>query len=584
MEKRHFLTYKYWYLAVFIIAATLTAPQLKKGLWPNEGADTVYLNGQVLTINPAQPSASAVAVKDGRIMAVGTNVDMQPLITADTHVISLQGKALLPGFIEPHTHPLASAILSELVDVSGFTNPQPEDVYNRLRQAVAQTEEGEWILAFGLDPLLSEGIELPDREILDKIAPKNPVFILSQIMHTAYVNSLALELSSINDDVTDPVGGHFERDEAGKLTGIVHESAIGLVKYRSEGGWLSKIQEALKVRSDLIGQYQRYADAGYTTIGVPGPVPMFDGYLAMLEHVGSRQASPIRSFVYPMADEMEKTDYQPGYMNGKYSVIGVKIYLDGSPWTGAMATAQPYLVNEFTQNVIKMKKDNRGILKESPESLLAKVEQAHQQGWQVAIHTHGERAHDMALDTIDSVQQKLGKKNLRHRLEHLGLITEQSLIRAKSLDVTPSFFIDHVYYFGNAVRDKLLGEERAERFMPLAWASKYHDRVTIHTDNPATPLGAMRALRTAVTRIPRFEQQALNTQQKMTVQNALESITIDAAWQMHAEDEIGSIEVGKRADFTLLSTNPLQLSPESWLTIKPLATWVDGEQVSGEVF
>lgn len=582
MKNTHFYKYKYGYLTLLIIAVTVSFPQLKSRVWPFLGADTVFVGAQVITVNQSQARATAVAVKDGRIVAVGNKADINPFITEQTKVIPLKGKALLPGFIEPHTHPIAAAILGQLVDVSGFTNPTPEDVYQRLRQAVEDADDGEWILAFGLDPLLTEGLIPPDRYTLDKIAPKNPVFILSQIMHTAYVNSMALDLSSLTDDTADPSGGHFERDASGKITGIVHESAIGLVRHRQQGGWITKIKEALKVRSDLMAQYQNYADAGYTTIGVPGPVPMFEGYLDMLEHVASRSDSPIRSFVYPMADEMSKTDYQPGYSNGKYSVIGVKIYLDGSPWTGAMATAEPYLENSFTQDVIKMKKGNLGILKESPESLYSKIQNAHRQGWQLAIHTHGERAHDLALDTIENVQREQGKKKLRHRLEHLGLITEQSLIRARSLDVTPSFFIDHVYYFGNAIRDKLLGSERAKRFMPLAWANKYHERVTIHTDNPATPLGAMRALRAAVTRIPRFESESFNSQQKMTIQNALEAITIDAAWQMHADHDIGSIEVGKRADFTLLSANPFEIEAEKWLSIKPLATWVDGKQVSGE--
>ena len=451
-----------------------------------------------------------------------------------------------------------------------------------MQLAVDAAAAGEWVIAFGLDPLLSKDLIPPDRHRLDKIAPDNPVFILSQVMHTAYVNSLALQRSGLSSATPDPQGGHFERDADGQLTGIIHEAAIGAIDHQGDIGWIEKIQKALAARTALIKQYQRYADAGYTTIGIPGPVAMFDGYLKLLEHVASRDDSPVRSYVYPMADAIETSGYQPGYNNGRYTVVGVKIYLDGSPWTGAMATAQPYLDNDFTANIIKMPKNNLGILKHSPDTLYQQIDKYHNQGWQIAIHAHGERAHNLALDTLAKVQQQSSITGRRHRLEHLGLITRENLARAADLNITPSFFIDHIYYFGEAIKTQLLGAERAERFMPLAWATELHQRVSIHTDNPATPLSPMRALRTAVTRIPRFAQQPLNTRQQMSVADALEAITIDAAWQMHAEDKIGSIEVGKQADFTLLSANPLKQKPRDWMNIEALGTWLAGQQTSGK--
>lgn len=546
-------------------------------------ADAIFVNGNVITINPKLARAEVVAIKQGKIVAVGDQSILQTYKGPETSIIDLQGQTLLPGFIEPHTHPVASAILADLVDLSGFTNPTPETLFDTLQKAVNAASPGEWVLAFGLDALLTEGLIPPTKKQLDKIAPNNPIFILSQVMHTAYVNSLALKKSNLTAADPDPVGGHFERDADGELTGIVHEAAIAAIKHKGNPGWIDKIMQALSAREALIDEYQNYADAGYTTIGVPGPVPMFEGYLQLLEHVASRSKSPLRSFVYPMEGEIEKTDYYPGYKNGLYTVIGVKIYLDGSPWTGAMATAEPYLENDFTTNILKMKPDNRGILKQSPEQMRQKVDKYHNAGWQIAVHAHGERSHDLALDTFEEVISKSGPQDRRHRLEHLGLVTYGSLARAAKLGITPSFFIDHIYYFGPAIRDRLLGAERAERFMPLAWANELHERVSIHTDNPATPLKPMRALRTAVTRIPRFSDQPLNTSQLMSIDNALEAITIDAAWQMHAEDQIGSIEVGKQADFTVLSADPYKVAPAQWNSIKPTATWLGGKQTSGTV-
>lgn len=565
-----------------IITACIIYSQLPLNSNQSQYAEMLFINGDIVTINPEQPTAEAVAVSQGKIIAVGSQTELAVFLGPDTDTIDLKQQTLLPGFIEPHTHPVASALLSELLDLSGFTNPTPEAVFARLQEAADNTEPGEWIVAFGLDPLLTKGLIPPDRHKLDTIAPNNPVFILSQVMHTAYVNSLALQRSEVSLNTPDPDGGHFERDAQGQLSGIVHEAAISAVKPSTDVGFVKKIQQALAARTALIGQYQDYANAGYTTIGIPGPVAMFDGYLKLLEHVASSNSSPLRSYVYPMADEIEKTDYYPGYTNGLFNVIGVKIYLDGSPWTGAMASKEPYLSNNFTDNILKIKKGSRGILKQSPEKLLQQVEKFHNAGWQIAVHTHGERAHDLILDTLAKVQQSSTVSGRRHRLEHLGLITKNNLERAAKLGVTPSFFIDHIYYFGDAIETKLLGLERAQRFMPLAWAAQYHERVSIHTDNPATPLGPMRALRTAVTRRPMHSDKALNVNQQMTVDNALEAITIDAAWQMHAEDKIGSIEVGKQADFTLLSANPHKVDPIDWAAIKPMATWVAGEQTSNQ--
>jgi len=577
-----------------IIAVSILLSQDWQDEAAKEHADQIYTNAEVVTINPLQAEAQAVAVKNGRIIAVGSNKEITQFKGASTEQYDLSGYTLMPGFIEPHTHPIASAILIEpkyerfsrrfltpLIDLSGFSHPNPESLFQRLKLAVEAAEPGEWVLAFGLDPLLTKGLIPPDRHKLDEIAPNNPVFILSQVMHTAYVNSLALEKSGLDKSTVDPSGGHFEREADGNLSGILHESAIATIKYQDEAGLIEKLSQAWAARTALIDQYQTFADAGYTTIGVPGPVAMFEGYLDLLEHVASRESSPLRSYVYPMVDEMPKTDYTPGYQNGRFHVLGVKIYLDGSPWTGAMATAEPYLENTFTQDIIKMKRGNRGLLKETRRSLQQKVRDAHETGWQIAIHSHGERAHTEALDALENAQKQFGKKALRHRLEHLGLIRYEDLKRAAELGATPSFFIDHVYYFGEAVKNLLLGPERAERFMPLRWATELHDQVSIHTDNPATPIDPMRALKTSVTRVPRFSNESMSASQKMSVEDALEAITIDAAWQMHAEEDIGSIEVSKRADFTLLSANPRTTEPENWHKIKVLGTWLEGEQVSG---
>ena len=533
----------------------------------------------IVTMDVANPIATHVAVHGETIVAVGDQSAVAPHKRWFTQTIDFGEQTIMPGLIEPHTHPILGAIFSEWLDVSGFTYPQSDDIYAALRGAIAKKAEGEWLFAFGLDPILTPDLVAPTRATLDEIAPDNPVLIISQIIHTAWVNSAALRLAGIDESVVDPVGGHFERDASGRLNGVVHEEAIKMLLVQTDSGWLAKLEQVLKTRSSFIRQYNAYANAGITSIGVLGPAPMFDGYLDFLEHIATRKTSPLRTFVMPLAGELEKAGYPLNYQNDKYHVVGVKLHLDGSPWTGGMATKEPYLMNEFTQGTLKMKEGNRGILKYTPGDYIEKVVNYHRDGWQVAVHAHGERAHQLALDAYEAAQLAFPREDARHRMEHLGLLQASDIDRAAELGITPSFFIDHITYFGPAIRDLLLGEERANRFMPLGSATKRIEHVTLHMDSPATPINPWRMLRTAITRIPRFSDVPLNTDELMSKQDALEAITIDAAWQLKQEDRIGSLEIGKQADFVVLNKNPLTTEATQWDTIAARATWLAGKPV-----
>ncbi|MEO0367950.1 MAG: amidohydrolase family protein [Pseudomonadota bacterium] len=542
-------------------------------------AHVIFTNAEVLTMDALNPKAAAVAVHGDQIIAVGDEAMVRKHESWFTRSIDLEGQTLMPGLVESHTHPVAASILYDWLDVSGFSHPKPDGVWQALQEAVAQAEPGEWIYAFGLDPLLTAGIQLPDRKQLDEIAPDNPLFILSQVMHTVYFNSALLAAVDLDESAADPQGGHFDRYDNGSLNGVAHENAIGMLIGTNEQGLFERLAQAWGVRKAMISQYEQYAAGGITTIGVLGPVPMFEGYLGFLEHVATRRASPLRTIVFPLTEELEKSGYELGYQNEHYQVTGVKLHLDGSPWTGGMATREPYEQNEFTQGVLKMSPDNIGLLKYSAEEFTRKYLDYHEAGWQIAVHTHGERAHQLLLDTVDNVLAVSPREDHRHRMEHLGLLDLPDIKRAAQLGVTPSFFIDHIYFFGTAIEDVLVGKERAERFMALQWATEHHERVSLHMDTPATPINPWRAMRTATTRIPRFATAPLNESQLMSQQDALEAMTIDAAWQLHMDDEIGSIEVGKQADFVVLSKNPLALPADEWMKITAQETWLAGERV-----
>ncbi len=255
-------------------------------------ADTILLARDVLTMDSAHPRAHAIAIRDGRILAVGSRDAVREHETAATEVIDLHDHCVLPGLVEPHTHPDLCAQCYAWVDVSGFTHRNVDGVERVLREAVAERDPGEWIFAFGLDPMLTEDVGLWGRDRLDAIAPQHPVAVMIQSMHTVFVNSAAFAASGIDETTPDPPGGgRFQRDAGGRLTGKLEEAAAFLPIARFDR------TDEPTLRDRMWQQYRRYARAGLTTIGIPGlftPLSM----LGLFEEFSRRDDVPIRTVAY----------------------------------------------------------------------------------------------------------------------------------------------------------------------------------------------------------------------------------------------------------------------------------------------
>jgi predicted amidohydrolase YtcJ len=217
-------------------------------------------------------------------------------------------------------------------------------------------------------------------------------------------------------------------------------------------------------------------------------------------------------------------------------------------------------------------------LRHDPDDFEALFVDYHRRGFCVAVHVQGERAIDRVLDAVAASLKAHPREDHRHRLEHGALITKAQLLRAKALGVTVSFFVDHLYFYGEQL-EQLVGAARLDRYMPLRSALEAGHRISIHTDNPATPIDPWRAIRTAITRTPRGGVEAIGPDQTLTVEEALLTVTRDAAWQLGMENEIGTLEVGKRADCIVLSENPLTLEPSRLTEIETRGAWIDGQPV-----
>jgi hypothetical protein len=528
-------------------------------------ADTIILGGDVVT--GTGTSAEAVAVTGERITAVGSQAEVLDAKDAATEVVDLRGAALLPGFIEPHTHPELSAQCYSWVDVSGFTHSNVESVEKALRDAVEAAEAGRWIFAFGLDPMLTSNLGTWDRRRLDRLAPDNPVSVMTQSMHTLFVNSAALRAAGVDSSTPDPAGGgRFMRDESGEPNGIVVEqpAAQRFMSFLdlSLEAWIERLRD----------QYVRYRSAGITTVGIAGvftPRPL----LPMLEEVTTREEA-VRAVAY-RHHALTGSDWKPSDETGRFELRGVKLWYDGSPYSGTMLLDDPYLDSDLCCETLGISPGTNGHANIDSEELVATLQEYRDRGWQVLTHAQGDRGTREVLDAYEKVLEGHTASDHRWRLEHCALISRDDVVRAAKLGVALSFHVNHVYYYGPELRESIIGSKRAEAMMPIGSAVRAGHRISLHADSPMYPANPLSLMKTAVTRLTRAGDK-LGAEEAISTEQALRAVTIDAAWQLFADGDIGSIETGKLADFVILERNPLNVAGEELVDIEVLDTWLAG--------
>ena len=550
---------------ILLVAWTLSmrAPQIP--------AHQVFWGGTIITMD-GEEIVEAVYVRDGVIEAVGEKDSVFQQAPWNAHRIFLDGDTLIPGLIEPHTHPLASAQLGAGTNVGGITHVSREALMVTLQDAADTRGFSNWVIAFGWDPAMMGPLDPPTLAELDAIAPDRPMVILTQMMHDAYANTTALQAAGISAATLDPAGGEFERDDTGALTGRL-----------IEGGALRAVMSAMSTPSDQIQtlllsrQYDAYAAAGYTTIGAARIVGNASDPVALVLDLAGRDNPVLNTIVYTAPENYAHAAALAEALGQTDMLAGMKIWMDGSPFIGGAALAQPYARSPFTEDQLGLESDWRGEVLLTREYAYEIVLQAQQAGHQIAIHAQGELAIDLALDSIENARNLAPRDGLQHRMEHLALITPQQIVRAVSLDVSLGFFIDHIRFYGHMLPD-LVGEQRTARYMPAATAFDRGALVTLHGDHPATPIGPMRTLATAIERSSRGGD-IIAADQALTAHQALAAMTINAARQLGQQHRIGSIEIGKQADFTRLSGNPLELSPADIRAIESLDTWIAGRPV-----
>jgi hypothetical protein len=444
---------------------------------------------------------------------------------------------------------------------------------NTLKKAIDQARPGVWICAFGYDPILLRDLKALNADQLDRLAPHNPLFIMIQSMHTMFVNHMAFQRAGVSDQTPQPRLGTYEKDDRGRLTGVIIEQGAGLPflvsilsEFQYDGAALLK------------AQMERYARAGYTCVGVMGDFPVFPDAFGLLRRVAEADDSPVRVFVMDKATDLESgLASVNGPESARFKNLGVKFWYDGSPYTGNMWLDDPFLNGELMQKGLGVPPDTRGYPMIPKDVLAGLILKYHRQGRQIAIHAQGDRAIREVIDVFESALQAFPRPDHRHRIEHGALFPLDQLQRAKDLGLTISWHINHIHYYGEALRDDILGPDRVDRLMPMNDARKKGLIGSLHNDSPMYPAEPLKLLRTAVTRKTR-NNALIGPGQAVSVEEGLKALTINAAWQLFMDDQLGSLEPGKRADLVVLSDNPLKVNPDRLDQIQVLETWSGGKR------
>lgn len=515
---------------------------------------TLYFGGPIVTLEEPQ-YAQALVERGGRIAYVGDREEAERLAGPGARRMDLEGRALLPAFVDPHSHLLACAyarLQVPLGECAGW-----EEIADRLSRHVQErgVQPGEWVKGTGYDQnALAEGTA-PDRFCLDRACPNNPVVIQHASGHAGVFNTLALErLGALNGDCG------LERNGQGELTGRGEENPFLDLLGRVPMEGLEDVLRAFQ------GAQEEYASHGITTaqegLLQPAMAPVYQEILRR-----GLLYLDVNAYVPPADYDRLRGQFVQGASAspGSFQVAGMKIFLDGSPQGGTAWVREPYAGG------------GRGTSTMTDGQVLSALRQALDRDAQLLAHCNGDRAAEQYLTLLAQAEREAGKKLCRPVMIHAQLLGLDQLERVKALGVIPSFFVAHVYHWGE-IHVKNFGLDRAGRISPAGSALAWGVPFTFHQDSPVIPPDMLETIWCACVRKTKAGR-VLGAEERVPVEAALRAVTQNAALQYGLENELGTLRPGRRADFVLLSGDPLSTPPEDLKKLQVEGTVKDGRTI-----
>jgi len=544
---------------------------------PVDKADSIIINGVVATVNTNAPSAEAIAIKDGRIMAVGTNQDILTLSDSGTKTIDANGQFVMPGFIEGHGH--FSGLGNSLMILNFLKSENWEEIVSDVAKRVETAAEGEWITGRGWHQ--EKWNESPGRQVLgypyhdglSAISPDNPVVLRHASGHGLFANKKAMELAGVTKETPNPTGGKIVRDASGEAIGVFEETAMGVI-LKAYADWRDGISKEQKSKEWLDGialAEEECIKKGITSFQDAGcSFQEVEGYKALAKkgELDVRVWSMIRRPLIEIEKRIDEVLDVKNYGNNFYTVGGIKVSLDG-----ALGSYGAWLLEDYD--------DQEGFYGQNTTDIettkaLAKISM--DKGLQYCVHSIGDRANRETLDIFEETfKANPDKKDLRWRIEHAQHLSVEDIPRFKELGVIAAMQGIHCTSDAPFVV-KRLGEERA-RTGAYPWRSLIDGGavVTNGTDAPVEDVDPIPSFYASVTRARSDMDLVFYPEQAMTRTEAINSYTLAAAYSAFEENDKGSIEEGKLADIVILSNNLLTCTDDEILDTEVLYTIINGE-------
>jgi predicted amidohydrolase YtcJ len=541
-----------------------TATQPPPTLAPGEVADTILVNGNIVSMDAKRTAAKALAVKDGLILFVGDEQAVRNMADDSSQVIDLSGRTVTPGLIDAHCHLSACGLLgTAYVDISWPKVFTVSDMQAKLAEKIAVTPKGDWVVGSGW--VTFEG-HYPTKHDLDPVSPNHPVFALNQGGHMAAVNSMALEMAGVNASTPDPGNGRFLREpNSNEPNGtVLNHPAMDYFRRL----WPPELTSVQTMETSILNPQATFAAMGVTSFQdvYARDMDRMQAYF----NLGRRKEMTIRGQVMNVLEYIQELDgriadieamrYEDDYMH----FAGAKFQVDGA--LEASYTNEPH--NGLAWNIPIWK----------PKDLNEAVRAFHDAGYQVALHTAGDAAVDMALDAIEQAMNANPRPDPRHRIEHSVLNTDKALQREKDLGVVISTQPTLIRAFADAAA-RIWGEERAQRLIPTRTWLDMGVPLALSSDAPSMPWwDPMSTLYSSIVRVSPSKK-PISPEQAMTIEEAMYAHTMGGAYADFAENKKGSLEPGKFADLIVWHDNPYTVATEDILKLTVDLTMVGGKVV-----
>jgi predicted amidohydrolase YtcJ len=545
---------------------------------PADTADLIYTNGNIITMDDALPSAKGVAIKDGKILLVGSDEDVLKAKGDKTRVIDLAGKTMIPGFVDSHSHFSAVGLQA----ISANLLPPPDGavqsipaLQQTLRDFMATSpivKAHHLVIGMNYDDSQLAEHRPPTRQELDAVSTDLPIIIVHQSGHIGVFNSRALQMAGITAKSTNPPGGMIVREADGKTpNGVLQENAFFGVVFKM----LPKFTPEETLAQLQAGQ-QIYLANGFTTVQDGKTDPVNLKVLPAMAQAGLLKVDLVSYADLAVIGEDAPVLHGPlmsrTYTN-HFRIGGVKLTFDGSPQGKTAWFTKPYYIVPAGE-----KKTYAGFPAFTDADAQKWVSIAYKNNWQLLVHTNGDAATDELIKTVSVAQAAYPGTGRRTVMIHGQFTRPDQVPQLKQLGIFPSLFPMHTFYWGDYHRESVVGPERAENIDPTGWILDSGMKFGIHSDAPVTFPNSMRVLDSAVNRTTRSGY-VLGPKQRLKPLDALKAMTIWPAYQYFEDNTKGSIQVGKIADLVILSGNPLTIEPAKLISLKVVETIKDGKSI-----